>query len=77
MGLLRSDGRALLVHRRADRQWFPDVWDVPGGHIDPGEAVPDALARELFEEVGVRIDPPTGPPADMFSIPAEGVEGMI
>jgi mutator protein MutT len=46
-------GRVLLCHRRADRAWFPDVWDLPGGHVDPGEPPLDALRRELREELGI------------------------
>jgi 8-oxo-dGTP pyrophosphatase MutT (NUDIX family) len=29
------------------------VWDVPGGHVEIGEATIDALERELREELGV------------------------
>jgi 8-oxo-dGTP pyrophosphatase MutT (NUDIX family) len=38
------------------------VWDLPGGHFEHGEEETAALARELAEEIGVRIDTPEGPP---------------
>jgi 8-oxo-dGTP diphosphatase len=52
--LVNSD-RVLLCHRHPDRRWYPNVWDVPGGHIDVGESPADAVRRELLEELGVSI----------------------
>lgn len=52
-GLLRRDRRVLLCHRRHDRTHYPDVWDLPGGHIEEGEPDIDALVRELTEELGI------------------------
>jgi 8-oxo-dGTP pyrophosphatase MutT (NUDIX family) len=56
--LLVRDGRVLLCHRAADRRWYPDVWDLPGGHVEGAEPPFEALARELEEEVGIRIEQP-------------------
>jgi 8-oxo-dGTP diphosphatase len=50
---LIDEGRILLCHRAPDRRWYPDVWDLPGGHVEPGESPGDALKRELREELGV------------------------
>lgn len=60
--LLRDGDRVLLCHRSPGRRWYPDVWDVPGGHVEPGEPPAVALARELREELGVGIAPPPGAP---------------
>jgi 8-oxo-dGTP diphosphatase len=60
--MLRCGERILLCHRRPDRAWYPDVWDLPGGHVESGETLPSAVARELREELGVVISPPTDPP---------------
>ncbi|MEV0895209.1 NUDIX domain-containing protein [Actinoplanes sp. NPDC049802] len=54
-GALVSEGRVLLVHRSPNRRVYPNVWDLPGGHIDPGETELAALTRELREELGVQI----------------------
>lgn len=61
-GLLRSGKRFLLVHRSRSRRWYPDVWDFPGGHVEPGERPADALKRELFEELGIHIKAVDGCP---------------
>ena len=60
--LLVCDGRVLLCHRHPDRRWYPDVWDLPGGHIDGGETPSDALRRELREELGISVDLPSQEP---------------
>jgi mutator protein MutT len=71
-GLLRRDGEALLCHRHPDRVSFPDVWDLPGGHIEEGEPVADALVRELAEEIGIIVEPPRGAPWKTFR--ADGLQ---
>jgi mutator protein MutT len=52
-GVVVQRGRVLLGLRRSDRASFPGVWDVPGGHVEPGEAPRQALLRELREELGI------------------------
>ena len=52
-GVLVRGTDVLLGHRSTDRRWYPDVWDLPGGHVEPGEDERSAPARELREEVGV------------------------
>ncbi len=40
--------------KRADtRRSYPGVWDVIGGHLEPGETPERALVREIQEEIGV------------------------
>jgi len=55
VGALICSGRVLLVHRRQDKRANPDVWDLPGGLMEPGESELAALTRELYEELGVHI----------------------
>lgn len=54
-GLLRHNDHVLLCHRHSERQWYPDVWDLPGGHVQPHEDPLEALHRELREELGINI----------------------
>jgi 8-oxo-dGTP diphosphatase len=53
--LQREDGRVLLAQRPAGKPW-EGYWEFPGGKIEPGEAVEQALARELHEELGIDPD---------------------
>ena len=53
--LQRADGRVLLAQRPAGKPW-EGYWEFPGGKIEPGEAVEQALARELHEELGIDPD---------------------
>jgi 8-oxo-dGTP diphosphatase len=53
--------QVLLCHRSPDRAWYPDVWDLPGGHVVSGETPGHALARELREELGISIALPPEP----------------
>jgi 8-oxo-dGTP diphosphatase len=55
VGALIQNKRLLLGHRSAGRISYPSVWDLPGGHVESGEAPLDALVRELSEELGVLI----------------------
>ena len=54
--MLVRDGRVLLGLRRRDRRVAPAVWDVPGGHVEPGESPRTALRRELREELGIEAE---------------------
>ncbi|MGC4819094.1 NUDIX domain-containing protein [Micromonospora sp. DT63] len=49
--LLRDQaGRVLLVHPA-----YRDVWEVPGGTVEPDESPTDACTREIREELGLSI----------------------
>ncbi|MGH9090913.1 MAG: NUDIX hydrolase [Acidimicrobiales bacterium] len=47
-----ADGKAFVLRRSADRRLFPNCWDIPGGHVEPGESLLGALRREIEEETG-------------------------
>ena len=56
--LICPDGRVLLADRPQGKP-YAGYWEFPGGKIEPGETVAAALARELHEELGIDIAPPT------------------
>jgi 8-oxo-dGTP pyrophosphatase MutT (NUDIX family) len=52
-----ADGRLVVGRRAAHKRVDPGLWDnLAGGMIAAGEPVHSALAREAFEEAGVRIE---------------------
>ncbi len=53
--LWRSDGRVLLADRPKGKIWS-GYWEFPGGKVDAGETVAEALERELQEELGITPD---------------------
>lgn len=55
--LQRPDGAFLLAQRPAGKV-YAGYWEFPGGKIEPNEPAPDALARELHEELGIDIGTP-------------------
>lgn len=54
-GLVIDRDRVLVTQRRAD-QAMGGFWEFPGGKIEDGESPQVALARELFEEIGVGVE---------------------
>ena len=68
-GAMIKDGRILLCHRSPNRRWYPDVWDLPGGHVESGETSTEALKRELLEELGVSVHSLARHPLDRVRTP--------
>jgi 8-oxo-dGTP diphosphatase len=53
--ILDATGR-LLAARRSSPSALAGGWEFPGGKVEPGESDPQALHRELAEELGVEVD---------------------
>jgi 8-oxo-dGTP pyrophosphatase MutT (NUDIX family) len=50
--IINDKGQILLLRRGSlERAW----WDIPGGRMQRGETVAEALQRELYEETGLEI----------------------
>ena len=52
--LIDADGRFLLTSRPQGKV-YAGYWEFPGGKLEAGETVEQALRRELHEELGITI----------------------
>ena len=52
--LIQPDGRFLLTSRPPGKV-YEGYWEFPGGKLEPGESIEQALRRELQEEIGLAI----------------------
>ncbi len=56
VGILQRDGDAtVLLAQRPEGKPYSGWWEFPGGKVEAGESVEQALDRELHEELGIRI----------------------
>ena len=52
--LFDSMGRVMIAERLGGGP-FHGMWEFPGGKIGPDESAPQALTRELTEELGIEV----------------------
>lgn len=69
VALIDREGRILLQRRRLGGE-HGGLWEFPGGKVEPGETPHAAAAREIEEELAVRLDPAALVPI-MFASDAE------
>ena len=56
VAVIENRGLFLFIQRGAAVQRSPGWWCFVGGEVDPGETLEAAMAREVREEVGLRVD---------------------
>jgi 8-oxo-dGTP diphosphatase len=54
--IVRRESDILLVSQQADAE-EPPVWALPGGVVEPGETVHDALLRDVRTDTGLNVRP--------------------
>ena len=53
-GLVFRNGKLLITQRRPDDH-LPNLWEFPGGKVEPGETFETCLVREIREELAIEI----------------------
>lgn len=54
VGVIVDNQQRLLIARRPQHAHQGGLWEFPGGKVEAGESVQQALARELHEELGIQ-----------------------
>lgn len=54
-GAIIYDGALLIVRRAEHDEHYAGYWELPGGGVDEGETLEQALVREVFEETGLTV----------------------
>lgn len=55
VGVILDSERNILITRRDPDSHQGGLWEFPGGKVEEGESLGSALARELWEELGIEI----------------------
>ena len=55
ISLIDVDGR-VLISKRPEGKTMAGLWEFPGGKLESGESLTDALQREMREELGVEVE---------------------
>ncbi|MSO53207.1 MAG: NUDIX hydrolase [Acidobacterium sp.] len=66
-------GRVLIIKRAHEPR--KGEWSLPGGHLDLGESLIDAVRREVKEETGLEVHP--GPIIETFDRVHRDPDGRI
>nr|WP_263323545.1 (deoxy)nucleoside triphosphate pyrophosphohydrolase [Neobacillus sp. Marseille-Q6967] len=54
--IIENEQGEILCALRSPRMSMPNLWEFPGGKVEDGEDIIEALVREIEEELGCRIE---------------------
>lgn len=69
-----TENGKLLAARRSAKMEQPMKWELPGGKIEKGESVFEAVAREIREELGLTVKPERELESVIHSYPEKTIE---
>jgi 8-oxo-dGTP diphosphatase len=72
-GVVTRDGRALIIRRGHEPR--KGEWSLPGGLVELGERLTDAVRREIAEETGLQVE--VGPMVETFDRVHHDTEGRV
>ena len=55
VGILMKPNGDVLLGQRPEGKPYAGYWEFPGGKVDPGESILEALKREFVEELGIEV----------------------
>jgi len=54
-GVIIDKKKRILIAQRREGSMLGGLWEFPGGGVEAGESIPDCIARELQEELGLNV----------------------
>ena len=54
--IIESDDKILIAQRKSEDDIFGGLWEFPGGKIEDGETPEECMARELMEELEIKVE---------------------
>lgn len=54
--VLNTENKFVILKRSSDKKVHANLWNLPSGGIESGESLEDAGIREVYEEIGLKID---------------------
>lgn len=56
VAVIWNDQKQILIDRRLPKGTMAGLWEFPGGKIESGETIKECIAREISEELGIKIE---------------------
>ncbi len=55
-GVIWNAQKQILIDQRPRTGLLANLWEFPGGKVEPGESIPECIQREIHEELGIEIE---------------------